>query len=515
MLPGVVAYGLGALVMSDFVTDDALISLRYARNWAEGHGITWNPGEDPVEGFTNFSHVALGAAALRAGVSPLLCLRAVNVLASVGLVIVTYALARRMLGARAWAAAAALLVGAHPAFAYWSVSGLETSAYACALLLGVWAVHEQRPLLAWLALLAASLTRLEGAAVPVLVAGVQIATALHERRPAALRQPLLWLGAWLLSYGAYFAWRCDYFGYPLSNSAYYKSRGGGATLLLDFALHNAALLVLVPFAPYRRLGALGVTLLALLVLYAVGFYGVQPSVSYLHRFFLPVHAAAVLLAVSALHAWWSAAQHSVRRRRACMGGLALVLGWDLAVPGGGLATAYYEVAHRGSRMGPRAQVAAFVAERFAPDTAVAMQDVGLVGYLLHNPILDSFGLNDEAFIHELGRDRVRHVRALLGKKPGVIVLSSKIATRLQPIYGTDALIAKDQRFQAAYRLRYAAQSPPRHRYHYLIYARDELETRSIRGPPPLPIADRPSLAELIDRLAQRIWTQQRAEAVLR
>jgi hypothetical protein len=33
--------------------DDAMISMRYAKNFAEGNGLVWNPGEKPVEGYTN------------------------------------------------------------------------------------------------------------------------------------------------------------------------------------------------------------------------------------------------------------------------------------------------------------------------------------------------------------------------------------------------------------------------------------------------------------------------------
>jgi len=33
--------------------DDAMISMRYAKNLAEGHGLVWNPGQPPVEGYTN------------------------------------------------------------------------------------------------------------------------------------------------------------------------------------------------------------------------------------------------------------------------------------------------------------------------------------------------------------------------------------------------------------------------------------------------------------------------------
>ena len=43
--------------------DDAMISMRYARNLAEGHGLVWNGSEPPVEGFTNFLWVLVMAAA--------------------------------------------------------------------------------------------------------------------------------------------------------------------------------------------------------------------------------------------------------------------------------------------------------------------------------------------------------------------------------------------------------------------------------------------------------------------
>jgi hypothetical protein len=33
--------------------DDAMISMRYAKNFAAGHGLVWNPGGERVEGFTN------------------------------------------------------------------------------------------------------------------------------------------------------------------------------------------------------------------------------------------------------------------------------------------------------------------------------------------------------------------------------------------------------------------------------------------------------------------------------
>jgi len=51
-----------------FVGDDAYISFRYARNWAQGNGLRYNPGvTPPVEGFSNFLWTASLAATHLAG----------------------------------------------------------------------------------------------------------------------------------------------------------------------------------------------------------------------------------------------------------------------------------------------------------------------------------------------------------------------------------------------------------------------------------------------------------------
>src|SRR5207249_3174984 len=52
---------------SDFVTDDAFITFRYAHNLLNGHGMVFNPGER-VEGYTNFLWVLCSSVALFVGI---------------------------------------------------------------------------------------------------------------------------------------------------------------------------------------------------------------------------------------------------------------------------------------------------------------------------------------------------------------------------------------------------------------------------------------------------------------
>ncbi len=60
---GFIAYGVLFIFRTSFVIDgerffslfdDAMVSMRYARNLAAGNGLVWNPGGETIEGYTNF-----------------------------------------------------------------------------------------------------------------------------------------------------------------------------------------------------------------------------------------------------------------------------------------------------------------------------------------------------------------------------------------------------------------------------------------------------------------------------
>jgi len=112
--------------------DDAMISMRYAENWAAGLGPVWNPGER-VEGVTNFAWTALMALVHLVPADKRLLSLAVQV---IGLIIcvlcpvAAYHLVQRMGRRGLPAVLAAGMVALYYPLSYWSLMGMETGAVA-------------------------------------------------------------------------------------------------------------------------------------------------------------------------------------------------------------------------------------------------------------------------------------------------------------------------------------------------------------------------------------------------
>jgi arabinofuranosyltransferase len=318
------------------VAEDAFISFRFARNWAQGHGLVWNPGDAPVEGYTNFLWVVLSAGWLRLGVDPGLGAQILGLAASVAALACVQRSARVLLG---FGPVAALLPCIYLAlagpFAAWAAGGLETNLFAAWLALalhafGRYAQGGAGPRALWLcfgALLLATLTRPEGALAWAVLLCVAAAASAGRAR-AALRELAAPLGATLGLFALYFAWRWSYFGYPLPNT-YYAKTGGGLVqagrglryaifFLRDFGLPFSLLLALalLPRSGARagsraaggtleRLGtrlrehALLAACAALVLAWSAYVVWVGGDYMAMYRFFVPVLPALSLLLAAA------------------------------------------------------------------------------------------------------------------------------------------------------------------------------------------------------------------------
>ena len=175
---GTVALLLRAHAHSDYVTDDAYISMQYAARLLQGEGLTWTSGTPPVEGYSNFLWVLSLAALGAIGIDLTIAARILGITCTWLLLV--------MLAWRAWGrpAVAAIGIGALVAsgtVAVWSVAGLEApmvallavaSAYAAAAA----AEGDAPPWRAGLLLAALTLARVDGflfAPVVAVIVGVR------------------------------------------------------------------------------------------------------------------------------------------------------------------------------------------------------------------------------------------------------------------------------------------------------------------------------------------------------
>jgi hypothetical protein len=464
---GLVAVFLAHAFWLAGVAEDAFISFRFARNLVAGHGLVWNPGEAPVEGYTNFLWVLLAAGALELGLDPARAAQALGVAASLATLVYVWRTGTRLLG---WSAIQALLPCAMLAvsgpFATWAAAGLETNLFALLAVAGLHHVaidaREGRAgerWAGWLALLLAMLTRPEGALFYGLaLAGVGLAA--RRRGPAAWRALALPVAVTLGAFAAYFVWRWRLFGQPLPNTFYAKTGGGldqqlrGARYVGLFALHYLApWLPVVALALARRGGGepaparpvlAGVAVVAL----AWAAYVVWVGGDYMamYRFAVPaIPFLAVLIGAAARRALFAWPAASVGARAALAAALAAgVLGSLVhstplearlfAAPRllhgnwRGVETERWHVA-RLSAIGRF-----FAAHARGPDESLATDAIGAIGWYSGLAIRDLHGLVDPDIARRSdarvgrgfpGHERIDLVGALAGR-PTFVMFTRKL-----------------------------------------------------------------------------------------
>ena len=239
--------------------DDAMISMQYGRNLAEGHGWVWNVGGEAVQGFTNF-----GVTLLMAGLHTLplpdsmvaLVFQLLNLAVLIGILFGVHRLARLVFpGQTRVADAAAILTGLYGPLAIWGLQGADFAILAGIALVAVLGVvrarKEGRPpsLAVFLWLAVGILVREDFALVFATIWVWCVAFAFPDRKasigPAAIG---------LLTVAFLLIFSIGVFGDPLPNTYYLKATGNprlsmwatGASQLLSF-YPGISVLVLVAF----------------------------------------------------------------------------------------------------------------------------------------------------------------------------------------------------------------------------------------------------------------------------
>jgi len=238
-----------------FLSDDALISLRYAERFIEGKGLTWNDGEY-VEGYSNLLWILLISSISYIGVDLLDTVRIAGLLLILAIPVVTilfyYDKDRHQLSSLF--ISMAFYVLAAP-LAVWSIGGLEQPLLAFLLVISIitfdcFIEHRKNAyiILTSICLGFMVLTRPDA---PLFVIAFVLALVLSNHSSAKLRIR----GAVLITtitfsfFAAQMIFRLFYYGDILPNTAYVKLTPSGNHLINGLVYVFSALAFMFPYLP--------------------------------------------------------------------------------------------------------------------------------------------------------------------------------------------------------------------------------------------------------------------------
>jgi arabinofuranosyltransferase len=287
------------LVFVGYVKDDAYIEYRYAVNAAHGHGLVYNVGDAPVEGFTSFLWTVLLIVPAWLHVPLLALCKLAGAASLVGCIALVAALVRARGGDGRARQLARWFTATNASLVVWAQSGMESVPTALAVLACAYFLERRRHWPAMLLAAAAAATRPECHVVLFLAAAVVV----WRRAPLAAIVAIALVGAVHL-------WRWHYFGALVPNTALVK--GGrlvlpaGLHLLGELAVTSLAgvCIVLTCVEAARKRDGVSLLSAGAALIFCVYLVRVGRDEMFLVRLFLPVWPLTLALAAPWLTRSW-------------------------------------------------------------------------------------------------------------------------------------------------------------------------------------------------------------------
>ncbi len=236
--------------------DDAMISMRYARNLANGYGLIWNPGAERVEGYTNplwvgfmaFFHLLPFPAPKMS-----LFIQISGAIFLIANLLFVQKIAEYLSGSWLVGLLAVGLTALYTPLNNWGLQGMEVSVLTLILSISLWLCIRYlrtKRLSPWLfGLLGLStLIRMDMAVPYLLILGFALIAVPNQRR-----QNLIWgLGLLIVFLISQTFFRLWYYGDPLPNTYYLKISGLYALTQFIWSLNWVLFLLPLSILLFRR-----------------------------------------------------------------------------------------------------------------------------------------------------------------------------------------------------------------------------------------------------------------------
>ncbi|MGD1048409.1 MAG: hypothetical protein ABR899_06615 [Candidatus Krumholzibacteriaceae bacterium] len=478
-----------------WLVDDSYIVFRYAENLAHHGALTWNVGEKPVEGYTGAALPVLLAIGMKLGIPPAAAAHALGV----SFYFLGGALILLVLGGFNFGSAIALMLYFTAPFMFtheWS--GLETTMFATAMLLPIYAFVSQRRGLFLFSILFLSFVRPEGVPLAIVL--------LLLYRPSSWKSILVYV----VPFAAYTLWRSAYYGELLPNTYYAKHAGFGipfydymalcvrrwlqyggflldsanavrsGTVTLTYNLSDLydfwaqfllkpmlAALVVLAWGSVRKHRYLNVAIAAFCLFCVTSYLSFKLEMNFSHRFFVPFYPMAIL----ALGGLMKNAGTSLRLVLAVVFLIMPQMRTNLD-RGVNVSERRYASTYKQMLEEEHVAIGTYLREKIAPgEWLIVYADAGAVPYYAKLKTIDFGGLNDAYLARKKpGVDEARDY--FFSRNAAAVVL-----TEQPPSIGHDLSmlngILRDPRF-GRYSLQRTYGSSAREGYFQELYIRKDL-----------------------------------------
>lgn len=421
------------------IIDEAFISFRYARNWAEGHGPVFNQGER-VEGYTNFLTVALLTLGFKfvSHFDPLYFVKVIGVLSAIGQLILCVFLGFKIFKRAPWAGfLTAFFLSCDGTFHFASFNGLETQMFALFVTTSIYYDLKEGTVRTGAGstffYFLCFLTRPDGVVFFALSRLYKLAQSV--RASGKIPNSFFATGiVFMLAASAYVFAKYLFYGSIVPNTFFAKTGyetssrflNGVFYILLFLRDHPVSFFFFITFVPLYFKAAETKFLLFMFsgftaYLFYVGGDWLQGS-----RFFVPLLPIFYTLIAYGLVCFSEAEGQAKRLTKA------FAFFCVLAVLGGQVCatriTRAYALEKTEGYRRAHIPLAIYLKNALPPDATIALMDVGIVAYYTNRRIVDVMGLTDSYIARHSGGEnflkRTFPVDYIFNKKPDAIVLAN-------------------------------------------------------------------------------------------
>lgn len=224
----------------DYAIDDAFITFRYSENLANGHGLVFNPGDKPIEGYSNFLWLLFLSLLYKLGLPTYVTAKLMGLSSFLLSAIIWFRHFEKDGAKLSWLVGPLFLIC--PITAFWGLSGLELGLHTL-LISGATIALLRRSAWLHILLLLIVLSRPEGIAVGC---GLLVIGALSDFLNSHLDKRYFATGMAVLAvtFIGLVLFRLQVFGLPLPNTYYAKEHHN---LTLGYLELGRMLLIFAPF----------------------------------------------------------------------------------------------------------------------------------------------------------------------------------------------------------------------------------------------------------------------------